>query len=329
MVMQVTMVILVYYFDKRLARANGIASSAFGLALFIIPPLAQLLIDYYGWQGALLILAGLIANSGVGAATFRPSQMELEIQQKLNNKKYNEEKQYMELQLGEKSAHADERKHDINQNHGDKNKPYDQKDKSNSLCSFLFDFELLKHLKCILLLMTFFYFALGTTMGTIFIPARANNVGISADWAAILVSIQGATSTMARFTHGYILDYKIMSPASLTATANVLSGLCCILNPVCDKYVYLATISGVFGFSSGVTNSIMAVISKDLVGTEKLSEVLAFILVMFGMGTLAGSFMTGKNLFPYFIYFHIKKPYIKIHTNKTLWRSRLKASKAC
>ena len=291
-VIQTTMVILGYYFEKRLALANGIALSACGLSLFVIPPLAQFLIDEYGWQGALLIIAGLLANSGIGAATFRPSPTELKIRQKLNTQ--TREKEYMELQQSEeKNIHRFASNTDEN---GAKNRFDGEKRRSYGLCTLLLDFELLKDVKCVSIFTMFFCFSLGYSMGTIYVPARATNAGISAQKAAILVSIQGAASVVARFTHGYILDYKIMSPPSLTATANAICGLSCILNPLFDDYTYLAIICAVFGFSTGVASSMITVLSKYFVGTHKLAEMVAFVLVMYGLGTFSGSYMTGKNI---------------------------------
>ncbi|XP_072013108.1 monocarboxylate transporter 12-like [Amphiura filiformis] len=298
-VMESTMVILVYYFKKRLGRANGIAHTACGLALFIIPPLAQFLIDQYGWQGALLIIAGLVANSGVGSAVFRPSPIELEIRHKLNNNKITEDKKYMELtklddkaQNGTEQTYANSISHDMELGAGG-NISKKPKCKPQTLLDFLLDVELLKSFKCLSLFTAFFWFGLGYTLVTMFMPARAANVGISPYRAAILVSIMGATSSIARLTHGCILDYNIMSVKTLTATSNIVNALCCILNPLSDKYAYLATVSAVVGFSTGVTNSVIPVVAADFVGTRKISEAVAFTLVTFGLGTLVGSCMTG------------------------------------
>ena len=294
------MVILGYYFEKRLAIANGIAVTAAGLSLFVIPPLAQFLIDKYGWQGALLIIAGLLGNSAIGAATFRPSPTELQVQHRLNTKTHDiDEKQYMDLQKSdEKTAHTNSSSHKwaADSELGAKNRPDCEKSKSSGLCSMLLDFELLTNAKCVCVLTTFFCLSIGYTMGMIYVPARARNVGISAQKAAILVSIQGGGSVIFRLTHGYILDYKLMSPITLTATANAICGLCCILNPLCDDYTYLATISGVFGFASGAGGAMITVLAIYSVGTHKLAEMVAFILVMYGLGTISGSYTTGKNL---------------------------------
>ncbi|XP_070578309.1 monocarboxylate transporter 12-like [Ptychodera flava] len=60
------------YFKKRYTMGNGIALAGVGLSTFILPPLCQLLIDKYGWRGALVIVSGLTAHLCVGAALLRP-----------------------------------------------------------------------------------------------------------------------------------------------------------------------------------------------------------------------------------------------------------------
>ena len=69
-------VILIYYFDKRLGRANGIAQTGVAAGIFAIPPLLQIFIDTFGWRGALLLLGGIVANIGVCAGLFRPTSIE-------------------------------------------------------------------------------------------------------------------------------------------------------------------------------------------------------------------------------------------------------------
>ena len=60
------------YFDKRFAFASGLNSSASGLGMFILPPLIETLIQFYGWRGALQIVAAIMANICVCGSLLRP-----------------------------------------------------------------------------------------------------------------------------------------------------------------------------------------------------------------------------------------------------------------
>ncbi|KAL4220520.1 Mct1p [Mactra antiquata] len=61
-----------HYFEERRAFATGLAVCGSGLGAFIFNPLSQYLIDEFGWQGAILIEAGIILNCVPCGALFRP-----------------------------------------------------------------------------------------------------------------------------------------------------------------------------------------------------------------------------------------------------------------
>ncbi|XP_051964542.1 monocarboxylate transporter 5-like [Xyrauchen texanus] len=68
---QATSVVIVIYFRKRLATAYSIGRSGMGLT-FALAPFTQLLLDQYSWQGALLILGGLMLNLVASGMLLRP-----------------------------------------------------------------------------------------------------------------------------------------------------------------------------------------------------------------------------------------------------------------
>ncbi|NXU50679.1 MOT5 protein, partial [Turnix velox] len=57
----------------RLAFSNAIARSGMGLT-FLMAPFTQLLLDFYGWQGALLIFGGIMFNLVPSSMLLRPSR---------------------------------------------------------------------------------------------------------------------------------------------------------------------------------------------------------------------------------------------------------------
>ncbi|KAB5567429.1 hypothetical protein PHYPO_G00232640 [Pangasianodon hypophthalmus] len=72
---QASSVVTATYFHKRLATAYSIGRSGMGLT-FALAPFTQLLLDQYAWQGALLILGGLMLNLVASAMLLRPIQMQ-------------------------------------------------------------------------------------------------------------------------------------------------------------------------------------------------------------------------------------------------------------
>ncbi|KAK2851319.1 hypothetical protein Q5P01_007595 [Channa striata] len=64
-------VVTALYFRKRLATAYAIGRSGMGLT-FALAPFTQLLLDQYAWQGAILILGGLMLNLVASGMLLRP-----------------------------------------------------------------------------------------------------------------------------------------------------------------------------------------------------------------------------------------------------------------
>lgn len=56
------------WFVRRRGFASGIAVSGIGVGTLVMPPLASLLIEFFGWRGAYFVLGGLAAVIGAGMA---------------------------------------------------------------------------------------------------------------------------------------------------------------------------------------------------------------------------------------------------------------------
>lgn len=61
-----------YYFEKKRALATGIAVCGSGFGTFVFAPVANILLEEFGWKGANLILAGIIFNCAIFGAFMRP-----------------------------------------------------------------------------------------------------------------------------------------------------------------------------------------------------------------------------------------------------------------
>ncbi|XP_047994880.1 uncharacterized protein LOC125233069 [Leguminivora glycinivorella] len=73
---------IAYWFEKRRNLAVGLGSCGVGFGTFIYSPLTTFLLDYYGWRGTLLILAGTVLNVCVCGAIMRDPEWLIEEQKK-------------------------------------------------------------------------------------------------------------------------------------------------------------------------------------------------------------------------------------------------------
>ena len=67
-----SMVMVGYYFKRRLGLANALAVGGSSIGQFIFPPFVTFLLDRYSLSGTLLILAGVMFNLTLGGALLRP-----------------------------------------------------------------------------------------------------------------------------------------------------------------------------------------------------------------------------------------------------------------
>lgn len=72
-------VIVGLYFHKRRSTAVGIANAGIGGGTFIFPPLVEFLFRELGFQGAFLIIAGLVLQGCVAGGLFRPISLQRKI----------------------------------------------------------------------------------------------------------------------------------------------------------------------------------------------------------------------------------------------------------
>lgn len=61
-----------HYFEKRYSLANGLAYAGSGVGILVLAPLAQILIDTYGWRGGLFIIGALCFHVSVCGTLLRP-----------------------------------------------------------------------------------------------------------------------------------------------------------------------------------------------------------------------------------------------------------------
>ncbi|XP_032667087.1 monocarboxylate transporter 12 isoform X1 [Odontomachus brunneus] len=61
-----------FYFERWRALATGIAVCGSGIGAFLLAPISDLLVQNFGWRGALLFQAGMLLNCAIFGAMFRP-----------------------------------------------------------------------------------------------------------------------------------------------------------------------------------------------------------------------------------------------------------------
>ena len=266
------------------------------MALFVLPPLVQFLINQYGWNGALLITAGLVANGATCGALYRPSPLELEIRNKAKILSFVESSSHG--LTGKNNNHRiNTSKETILENVPANRARFKRRESIMVKLGQSTDTHLLKNAQFMSLFMAYFLHGGGYLIVISILTPHAVNIGISKFLAAFLVSMIGITSVITRLTYGYLLDYKLTTATKLTAVANLLNALCCIMHPLTHShYGYLATVSAIFGVSSAVSNSILPIIAQEYVGVQQVSGAVSYLLAAQGFGAVLATVTSGMIL---------------------------------
>uniref|UniRef100_A0A667ZMA5 Monocarboxylate transporter 12 n=1 Tax=Myripristis murdjan TaxID=586833 RepID=A0A667ZMA5_9TELE len=231
------------YFNERKALAYGIAMSGTGIGTFILAPAVQLLIEYYSWRGALLILGGFVSNLCVCGALMRPLEPR-----------------------GDTNTHQ--------------NTLMNTKTPSKCTCPVSTEeFGFLLMADFLLLAMSFLFLAYGCSIPVVYLIPYALSVGVEHQKAALLISIFGVSGIVGNITFGWITDRKCLKRyRTLSYMAAVgMEGLCCMFLPLLHSFPPLARFSMLYGYFDGAYVALIPVVTSDVVGSSYLTSALGVV----------------------------------------------------
>ena len=82
-----SIVILGQYFDRKLALANGIATSGSGVGSLVAGPVINYLLQAVGWKNSMRILSGFALVLWIAALLFKPRESDHDIMERKKNSK--------------------------------------------------------------------------------------------------------------------------------------------------------------------------------------------------------------------------------------------------
>ena len=211
------MIVLIQYFKKRFALANGIVNVGTNISQMLLPPLFRLLIANYGWRGTMFTFGALQLNGVAACALFRPLKTN-------NDKVRNVEMEDLEAA---KSSH--------NRLQENKNKPF-----INILTIFT-------DIPTILTVLVTSFFAMSLIINLAHLPARAVEAGWSDDQSAMLLTVYAVASLTTRLFHGWFVDRNYIGSFKLQLIVLLGCAIVNFLNPVSDNYIFLVGYTVFFG----------------------------------------------------------------------------------
>jgi hypothetical protein len=168
----------------------------------------------------------------------------------------------------------------------------------------LLDFGLFRNFAFCALCMQMFLFTLSINISSLFLPALAQEKGVSNIEAAYMVSILGICDAVCRIVFSTLLDLKRVKPYRLILYNCVIffTAIIYFLLPSMVDFSQFAVVCGLYGMLSGTYMSQKSVVVVDVLGVENLSSSFGFLMLAQGLSNLIGS-PIGGNVYCYYCYF--------------------------
>jgi len=245
-----------YYFDKRRAFATGISVCGSGAGTFILAPLASLLLQHFGWEGATRIFALLCLMCSLCGAVMRP----------LPKRPVKQTDEDAEVQSSNCC-----------------------KEVVSTACSP----RLMTSVPFLLLMLANLFSTMGLYIPYMFLPKQAEGTGMSSVDASFLISIVGISNTLGRILSGLLTDLPCVDPTMVTTIALGLGGFCPILMTFCSSYISFVIISILFGVFLSAWCAVTPPVLVDMLGLDLLTMGFGTLTFVRGSAALLGPAMAG------------------------------------
>ena len=249
---------------------------------FVWPAISRLLIDAISWQGALLVLAAINLN------VIALSQLLPNTSTSKNNK---------DISTPEKNSNAlqrqawDDKEYTICDETGKEVISVELKDSRPeyfSICGrpsyyLLIMFCIGNFFNQITLFSTFMYF-----------PVRCQDEGFTKQEAVLIVSLMSISSCIFRTPAGALGDIRRVNVCFVSAGANLVTGLACIVSTFCDTLTGLVICGCVIGASLAFAVGLLNATAEYLGGRSRLAMAFAFLNTAQGLCMTTGLPLAGK-----------------------------------
>ena len=265
------MLVLRYYFKRRLGFANGVLFSGIGAGVLIFTPLVEWLCNQYGWRGALVVHAAINSNIIAFGALYRPSGLEKQM-----------------LKARESTSSRPNPTH--TEEHTRSSWRFCKTiDESMSLSS------LLKNRLFVAFSVTSIFIYWGYMSSTLFLfPKLVHDLSFSTKTASLVMTAFGISSSLAIFFHGFLLDYKVISVTNLNLLAIFVCGINPVVNPLVNSTAGQFILSVLLGAGGGVMAALVPPIIRQYVPMENVSNAIGLFYFMTVIGMLMGTEFMGK-----------------------------------
>jgi MFS family permease len=264
--------IISFHFDKKRALATGLAVSGSGFGVFILPPLAEFLIDMFGWMNTCFLLGAISSHTFISYCLFQEPHLASTIKEESENT--NEIKV-----LSTKTENLSK--------------------KSTENSRFRQFHDILNDLKNIyskknFLIVNLSYFILSFAIAAPynFLPSHIKLTKLE-DPSSRSISLIGISSLIGQITIGILSDYYRSINWLIYAICVIIAGLATCILPFLTEIHLIYIYSVVFGLTTSVNYVLQSTLVIESLGLANLTLAFGCVQLIQGFSTLFGAPVLG------------------------------------
>ncbi|XP_072170142.1 monocarboxylate transporter 12-like [Diadema setosum] len=297
------------YFDRWHGLANGFASSGASVGVMVGPLLTTTLINIFTWRGAVLIFAGMVAHFCVTAMVIRPLSWWMSGHRRESSNTQEESRWSVAtvssgVPICEEKEFAPQLSIQKEDNKQTTCTPNQTDSKVHTpvaaCCRFtkaFFDLVgftiLVKNPRVLVLCVTVFFLGCGYFPTYTYVTSYALASGVSELKASYIFTISGVCMLVARLSHGFLLDYDVLSPPMLFGVSATLAFAGNFVIAIFTSFAAFATFGAIFGTAAGTALALAPPLTKSVTSRKELPSVLALQAFFQGIGQVLCVYVQG------------------------------------
>ncbi|XP_016919323.1 monocarboxylate transporter 2-like isoform X1 [Apis cerana] len=273
------------FFDKKRGQAVGFSMAGTTLAMMVVPQLIHLLLDAYGFRGAMLIVGGWALHSAVGACLLRPFRVESSkpLGKPVNNSSENDT--LLRLNDAETTKKVEYGTNDC-ENNTTTYEEIKQHGKENELLRKIketFDLDLFKDGVYLNIIVGLSLYYVAESNFKLMTPFFLSSIGMSKAEIASCLSITAFTDILARLTLPTIFDRLRLKKRIVFWTFSILVGIGRSIMVMQSKGTSLIVIFVIIGFLRGATLVNLNLTVSEYCSLSKLPSAFGMFMVFKGL----------------------------------------------
>ena len=180
------------------------------------------------------------------------------------------------------------------QHHHQMEEEEEKEDSIRNVIKNMLDPSLMKDPRFLLIGISNLFGFLGFFVPFIYLPSLAVTMeGVTADQAAILLSIIGIANTLGRILCGFVADFAWVDSLCVINISFLLTAASILLFPFLTTFTEFVILSLVFGVCIASLITLTSIVLVDVLGLERLTSAFGLLTMFRGLATIMGPPIAG------------------------------------